>query len=362
LACRVGAVPGGVEARGGPVRLRLAGSVPFTCQDGAAVAAFPVAAGETVELRLCYSASFESASAPDQDEPTIADTVEAWESWAVLHAGYDGSFPAEVRRSSLVLQGLTYQHSGAVVAATTSLPERLGGDLNFDYRFAWLRDLSLTIRSRWIAACPDEPSRFFDWFATAAGRTGDELIQIMYGVEGGRVNLNRPRGDVTAGPDQTDRASRGRTRHHRACLGAFVGLPWRPTGPGGKRSVAAGATGCLRRGVGRSACVAGFPRAVRRAGSDDAVDPGRAGRQAMGRAGRWHVGSARRAPEAALLQTGTRRSGAEPVLPDNVIGLCDIERGGQPASDPSARCVCLVMPQDSPGSGSDPAQQALSTA
>jgi len=181
------AVPGGVEARGGPVRLRLAGSVPFTCQDGAAVAAFPVAAGETVELRLCYSASFESASAPDQDEPTIADTVEAWESWAVLHAGYDGSFPAEVRRSSLVLQGLTYQPSGAVVAAaTTSLPERLGGDLNFDYRFAWLRDLSLTIRSLWIAACPDEPSRFFDWFATSAGRTGDELIQIMYGVEGER--------------------------------------------------------------------------------------------------------------------------------------------------------------------------------
>ena len=74
--------------------------------------------------------------------------------------------------------------------------------MNFDYRFAWLRDLSLTIRSRWIAACPDEPSRFFDWFATAAGRTGDELIQIMYGVEGGRVNLNRPRGH---GADSSER-------------------------------------------------------------------------------------------------------------------------------------------------------------
>jgi GH15 family glucan-1,4-alpha-glucosidase len=66
------------------------------------------------------------------------------------------------------------------------LPEVLGGDLNFDYRFAWLRDLSLTVRSLWIAACPSEPSRLFDWFANAAGHTSGELVQIMYGVEGER--------------------------------------------------------------------------------------------------------------------------------------------------------------------------------
>jgi GH15 family glucan-1,4-alpha-glucosidase len=73
-----------------------------------------------------------------------------------------------------------------VAAATTSLPEELGGELNFDYRFAWLRDLSLTIRSLWIAACPDEPSRLFEWFSTVAGRNGGKLVQIMYGVEGER--------------------------------------------------------------------------------------------------------------------------------------------------------------------------------
>jgi hypothetical protein len=77
-----------------------------------------------------------------------------------------------------------------VAAATTSLPEIIGADLNFDYRFAWLRDLSLTIRSLWIAACPDEPSRLFDWFATAAGHNGGTLVQIMYGVEGERDSPN----------------------------------------------------------------------------------------------------------------------------------------------------------------------------
>jgi GH15 family glucan-1,4-alpha-glucosidase len=178
-----------VEARGGPVRLLCTGPVDWSCQDGAARASFAVSAGDTLEFRLRYLPAFGSSAStePSCGQPTVADTAEAWRSWVAEHTGYDGAYPEEVRRSSIVLQGLTYQPSGAVVAAaTTSLPEELGGDLNFDYRFAWLRDLSLTVRSLWIAACPHEPRRLFDWFATAAGRNGGELVQIMYGVEGER--------------------------------------------------------------------------------------------------------------------------------------------------------------------------------
>jgi GH15 family glucan-1,4-alpha-glucosidase len=179
--------PAGIEARGGPVRLSITGQAPLRCEDGSVRSRFTVAAGESVELRLAYAPAAESQPGTSGGEPTLDDTLEAWESWDQLHDGYKGLFPEQVRRSSLVLQGLTFQPSGAVIAAaTTSLPERLGGDLNFDYRFAWLRDLSLTIRSLWIAACPDEPGRLFDWFTNSAGHIGAELVQIMYGVEGER--------------------------------------------------------------------------------------------------------------------------------------------------------------------------------
>lgn len=181
-------IAGGVVARGGPAQLTLTSPIALRCEDGSASAVFVVEEGEVVEFRLTYRPSFE---APMLEEPagpvSIEDTQEAWESWSSLHQGYEGRFASEIRRSSLVLQGLTYRPSGAIVAAaTTSLPERMGGELNFDYRYAWLRDLSLTTRSLWIGACPDEPARLFDWFTNAAGRVGEELFQIMYGVGGER--------------------------------------------------------------------------------------------------------------------------------------------------------------------------------
>ena len=182
----VSQVAGGVRAQGGPIRITCSAPVELTDDHGVVRAGFSVAAGEVVEFRLRYEPSYGPSGAPDGD-PTLEDTLAAWESWSALHTAYDGPFAEPVRRSALVLQGLTFGPSGAVLAAaTTSLPERRGGDLNFDYRFAWLRDLSLTMRALWIAACPDEPARLFDWLSGSAGHVRGELIQIMYGVEGER--------------------------------------------------------------------------------------------------------------------------------------------------------------------------------
>jgi len=178
-----------VVARGGPVALALASEIKLSPGPGSASGRFTVRAGDRVEFRLIFTPSSEGLSATGrQEQATLEDTIAGWESWVKLHDGYQGRHRDTVRRSSLVLQGLTFQPTGAVVAAaTTSLPEKVGAELNFDYRFAWLRDLSLTIRSLWIAACPDEADRLFRWIADASGHLAEDgRVQIMYGVEGER--------------------------------------------------------------------------------------------------------------------------------------------------------------------------------
>ena len=179
-------ISGGAEAVGGPVTLTLDTELDLHIEDGAILGEFEIASGQVAELRLSYTPSF--GQRPElAGSPSVEDTVQGWTSWTAQHTGYDGDYPEQVRRSSLVLQGLTFGPSGAVLAAaTTSLPETLGGADNFDYRYAWLRDLSLTIRSLWLAACPGEPGRLFAWLAGSAGHVREELVQIMYGVEGER--------------------------------------------------------------------------------------------------------------------------------------------------------------------------------
>jgi GH15 family glucan-1,4-alpha-glucosidase len=85
-----------------------------------------------------------------------------------------------------VLQALSFQPSGAIVAAaTTSLPEDVGGGRNWDYRYTWVRDASLTMSALWVAACPDEASEFFDFLTTAAPALHqDHHLQIMFGIGG----------------------------------------------------------------------------------------------------------------------------------------------------------------------------------
>ncbi len=172
----------GWELIGGRTPLRLMSSVPHR-PDGDRLRA-------TVTLRKGESADWILASGePDGRSAAHAlnDTRNGWRSWAAAHDELPGTHGAAMHRSAMVLQALTYAPSGVVVAApTTSLPERIGEDWNWDYRYAWLRDLAFVVRALWVAACPDEPQRYFDWIARALGRLDGDHVQIMFGVEGER--------------------------------------------------------------------------------------------------------------------------------------------------------------------------------
>jgi GH15 family glucan-1,4-alpha-glucosidase len=188
---RVSPTDAGVLARGGPTELHLQADRPLDVGDSGATARFTLSAGEAADFALLYRrAAFDEEGPPDLDVGAALENArEGWASWAEIHSGYEGPYKGLVMRSALVLQALTYGPTGAVAAAaTTSLPEKLGGSANWDYRFAWLRDLSLTLRALWVAACPDEVERFFRWIDGAVGGhlSEQDHIQIMYGVEGER--------------------------------------------------------------------------------------------------------------------------------------------------------------------------------
>jgi GH15 family glucan-1,4-alpha-glucosidase len=181
----------GVVARGGPAELRLVTDRPLKVGDSEAGADFTVRTGEVADFALVYRRAFggEYRSSLKLDVGAeLENTREGWRSWSELHRVYEGPYAEQVRRSTLVLQALTYGPTAAVVAApTTSLPETDGGNANWDYRFVWLRDLSLTLQALSTGACRHEVRRFFRWIDRAIGGNLSDVrkhIQIMYGVEG----------------------------------------------------------------------------------------------------------------------------------------------------------------------------------
>jgi GH15 family glucan-1,4-alpha-glucosidase len=181
-------VPDGVLTVGGADTLLLTSPVDLDLRGATACGRVALEEGEKAVFALHHRAGMAQTGFRVLDGlVAIEDTIEAWRSWVGEHELYDGIYQEAVNRSALVLQALTYQPSGTVIAApTTSLPEILGGEANWDYRFAWLRDASLTLNALWIAACPHEAERYFDWMAVAVGERPDRSVQIMFGVEGER--------------------------------------------------------------------------------------------------------------------------------------------------------------------------------
>jgi GH15 family glucan-1,4-alpha-glucosidase len=184
------AVPAGVVARGGPDVLVLSVPTDPVIEGSTARIRFTLRAGEAVGFALQHRLIEEQASRPwTQDEIAqgIDGTARAWRKWSSLHQHYEGPWSDLVYHSGRVLQSLMYQPTGAIVAApTTSLPEAVGGERNWDYRYAWVRDASFTLDALWVAACPDEANKFFSWMTgTVASQidSGSDL-QIMFGIGG----------------------------------------------------------------------------------------------------------------------------------------------------------------------------------
>jgi GH15 family glucan-1,4-alpha-glucosidase len=180
----------GVRTFGGSGRVALHSGVALTMTDSTISATFTVAAGEVAGLALRWAPP-EVRDPPPPTPPgdvskRIDETAEAWRSWEAEHDIYEGPHRELVRTSSRVLKGLTYRPTGAIVAApTTSLPETVGGERNWDYRFAWIRDSSMTIEALYIGACPEEVEEFVSFMTSSAGgRAGEGSLQIMYGIGG----------------------------------------------------------------------------------------------------------------------------------------------------------------------------------
>ncbi len=178
-------VPGGTEAIAGPDAIRLATPVELRGEDLATVASFSVRAGDRVPFGMCWFPSNESAPQPI-DAITAVATTEAWWSDWMSGCTYDGDYADEVRRSAVVLKGLTLERTGGLVAAaTTSLPEELGGERNWDYRYCWLRDATFSLMALQNAGFEDEAVAWRNWLLRAVA--GDPAqLQIMYGPGGER--------------------------------------------------------------------------------------------------------------------------------------------------------------------------------
>jgi GH15 family glucan-1,4-alpha-glucosidase len=169
----------------GPDMVVLRTKVETRGEDMTTVANFVVDAGETIPLVLTYGPSHLPIPAPIDPEQALCDTEQFWSEWSG-RCSYQGLSRDMVMRSLITLKALTYAPTGGIVAApTTSLPEKLGGSRNWDYRYCWLRDATFTLLALMNSGYTEEASAWHNWLLRAvAGSPAD--MQIMYGIMGQR--------------------------------------------------------------------------------------------------------------------------------------------------------------------------------
>ena len=172
-------------AVGGPDALVLRTPVTLEPEGLTHMARFNVRKGQRVPFVLTWYPSSQEPPKTVNAESALRDTERFWRKW-LEGCRYEGPYTKQVHTSLMVLKALTYQPTGGIVAApTTSLPERIGGVRNWDYRYCWLRDATFTLYALLNAGFEDEAKAWRDWLLRAVA--GDPAkMQIMYGVAGER--------------------------------------------------------------------------------------------------------------------------------------------------------------------------------
>ena len=174
---------GDLLAISGPDMVVLRTPVEMRGEQLTSVGEFTVSAGETIPFVLMYVQSHLPAPDPVDAEDALRQTQNFWEEWTSVHKS-TGPYAPFVLRSLITLKALTYLPTGGIVAApTTSLPEQLGGPRNWDYRFCWLRDATLTLLALMNSGYYDEACAWRDWLLRAAAGSPSQ-IRIMYGLAG----------------------------------------------------------------------------------------------------------------------------------------------------------------------------------
>ncbi|MCP3446583.1 glycoside hydrolase family 15 protein [Bradyrhizobium sp. CCGUVB14] len=154
-------------------------------EDLTTVSDFEVKAGETVPFVLTYGPSHLDPPAPIDPEIALQETEKFWKDWS-SRSTHDGEYRDLIMRSLITLKALTFGPTGGIVAApTTSLPEKLGGARNWDYRFCWLRDATFTLLALMNSGYTEEASAWHNWLLRAAAGSPANM-QIMYGIWGQR--------------------------------------------------------------------------------------------------------------------------------------------------------------------------------
>jgi GH15 family glucan-1,4-alpha-glucosidase len=176
---------GAISAVAGPDALYLSSDVELRGEDLKTVADFTVAEGQRVSFVLLWHPSYRRRPPVVDPNRALADTEKWWRRWAG-RCSYDGPWRDAVVRSVITLKALTYAPTGGIAAAlTTSLPEQLGGERNWDYRYCWLRDATFSLYALLSADYEEEACAWRDWMVRAVA--GDpSQVQTLYGIDGQR--------------------------------------------------------------------------------------------------------------------------------------------------------------------------------